>query len=127
YTSYLIVPDGPVPVANRPANGKPDVHFNLGFGGGSGGGMPSALQGRPGSGPVSVADFAKEAQKKAGGVNATRSEMADKGLAKLPEGRAKDDVNVFNLQQARDRFLAQRQAGEELKKGRGYLANVQSG
>src|SRR5262249_32014589 len=30
YTSYLIVPDGPVPVANAPkgADGKPDVRFN---------------------------------------------------------------------------------------------------
>jgi Ca-activated chloride channel family protein len=128
YTSYLIVPDGPVPVVNRPVNGKPDVHFNLGFGGGAGGGLPPALQtGRPGTTPISVADFAKDAQKKAGGVSASRSELAEKGLARVPEGHAKDDKNVFNLQQARDRFLSQRMAGEELKKGRGYLANVQSG
>jgi Ca-activated chloride channel family protein len=132
YTSYLIVPDGPVPVVNRPANGKPDVHFNLGlggfgFGGGAGGGLPAALQKGPGAMPISVADFAKEAQKKTGGVTASRSELAEKGLAMLPEGHAKDNKTVFNLQLARDRFLAQRQAGEELKKGRGFLANVQNG
>jgi Ca-activated chloride channel family protein len=127
YTSYLIVPDGPVPVVNRPANGKPDVHFNLGFGGGGGGFMPPALKGAPGAAPVSVADFAKQAQKKTGGVSAKRSELAETGLAKLPEGHKKDDINVFNLQQARDRFMAQRRAAEELRKGRSSLASVQSG
>jgi len=128
YTSYLIVPDGPVPVVNRPVNGKPNVHFNLGFGGGGlGGGLPPALQGAPGGGPVSVADFAKKAQTKTGGASAARFELADKGLAQLPEGMAKDDADLFNFQQARERFLSQRKAGEELKKGRSYLANVQTG
>jgi len=128
YTSYLIVPDGPLPVVNRPVNGKPNVHFNLGFGGGGlGGGLPPALQGAPGGGPVSVADFAKQTQKKTGGASALRSELADKGLAKLPAGMAKDDATLFSFQQARERFLSQRQAGEELKKGRTYLANVQTG
>src|SRR5207249_1369068 len=74
YTSYLIVPDGPIPVlAGR--DGRPNVSFNGGFGGGKFGGsfggggfggMPPAL-GKPGQGaaaPQVVTDFARRLQDK---------------------------------------------------------------
>src|SRR5262249_43094603 len=68
YTSYLIMPDAPVPVAGQPkqappADGKPNVSFNLGPV--SATTTPPALQngagtGGPAAAPVPVETFAKQ-------------------------------------------------------------------
>ncbi|MCI0465098.1 MAG: hypothetical protein L0Z62_49890, partial [Gemmataceae bacterium] len=67
YTSYLVVPDAPVPVARAPRpDGKPDVRFHL-----RPAPVPPALQvpgAAPGTPPGKVTSFLKEAQKKAQGL-----------------------------------------------------------
>jgi len=72
YTSYLVVPDQPIPVAQQPAqNGRPNVALNPGFanapalppalaapGGGFGGGAPGA-PGAAAREPARLEDFAR--------------------------------------------------------------------
>jgi len=72
YTSYLIVPDGPMPILAG-AMGRPNVSFNGGFGGGGPGEAPPALMrkmmGGGGAGaakPESVSRFAQEMSKGSG-------------------------------------------------------------
>ncbi len=125
YTSYLVVPDSVMPVAGRKATaGRPDVSFNLG-GGGFGGGPPPALQTGPGNAPVPVEKFIKGVQGKPGDARSSRAELAERELAKLQAGLAKDDAVLLNLQKARDQFQAYRDAKGELKKGNLY--GVQAG
>jgi Ca-activated chloride channel family protein len=155
YTSYLIVPDGPVPVAGAAKgkttpDGKPDVRFHLGpvsggfgtfgprgFGnfGGSGGGMgmmggpgmvPPALATGTSSTPASVADFAKRAQQVPGQASQTRFGYAQSYLDKLPAGISKDDATLRMMQQTRDRWNAYNTANSALKLG-GKRAEVQEG
>ncbi len=92
YTSYLIVPDAVVPVAqNRGPDGKPNVSFNAptaapapppalqpgaGGGFGPGGAVP------PGDKPISVEELAKELQTKPGDLEANRGHYADANLGK---------------------------------------------
>jgi Ca-activated chloride channel family protein len=98
YTSYLIVPDGPLPVVGGmggPIRGdRPDVRFGafggrLGggnsFGGGGGfGGMPPALAPTSANGEArKVADFAKDVQQRAGGLSANRDKLVDDGLRNI--------------------------------------------
>jgi Ca-activated chloride channel family protein len=96
YTSYLVVPDGPVPVVRTPAaDGRPDVGFHLQgggrFQGGSGGGVPYGLapQAAPGGSAVPnaarpanlrVEDFAKQVQKKPGDLAANRDQLENHRL-----------------------------------------------
>ena len=127
YTSYLIVPDGPLPVARPGRPGVPDVRFNLGGFGAGGGAMPPALKTSNGSASMPVADFVKQAQDAPGKASSKRADIAEKELARVPAGHAKDDAGVIKLQEARDRFWAYRQARDELKKGGGNLASVQEG
>ncbi len=100
YTSYLIVPDGPVPVAGRPL-GRPDVRFSAGgmgvnggmMGMGGGGRLPAGLApAAPTSAPVPVLDFAKRNQNKPGELAEKRGERADdefrKGGGKDAEAKA---------------------------------------
>jgi Ca-activated chloride channel family protein len=81
YTSYLIVPDGPMPVARG------------GFGGGAGGlpnvsfGLPvprtpppSLVSGGPAAAPVPVVDFARQNQSKPGELEGKRGAYAEKEL-----------------------------------------------
>lgn len=53
-----------------------------------------------------MADFIKEAQAKPGEGAANRAVLAERELAKLPAGMAKDDKVLQNLQRARDQFHA---------------------
>jgi Ca-activated chloride channel family protein len=122
YTSYLIVPDGPVPVARVGKDGKPNVAFNLG--GGHGGFGPAGLH-APGTAPTPVASFIRLNQQKAGEAAANRLTLAEKELDKVSKDDAKGDKGLESLQQARDRFLAYRKAKGELK--RGNLNGVQAG
>ncbi len=124
YTSYLIVPDGPMPVAGGKKGGLPNVHFNLG-GGGFGGGPPPVLQTAPGAKPTSVTAFVKMNQVKAGEAADNRGAWAEKELAKLPDGMAKDDKALRLFQSARDSYLANKKAKGGLRKG--DLESVQAG
>jgi Ca-activated chloride channel homolog len=146
YTSYLIVPDGPIPVAGP--GGRPDVGFHLGalqgggFGGGfggnfqgggsfggmmGGGGMrigggaflPPGLKPADGKIPLQVADFARANQKQAGEGAAKREALAEKELKQAPKGASE------SVKDAKVRFESYRRALDELR--RGNLYNVQGG
>jgi Ca-activated chloride channel family protein len=108
YTSHLIVPDGPMPVAgggmmprggagaiNGPAFGGAGGGFGAGGGGpgmgpGMGGGVPAGLAGPRSGDAKKVTDFAKEVQNKPGDVNAKRGEFEDKRLKSAADELAKD-------------------------------------
>jgi Ca-activated chloride channel family protein len=154
YTSYLIVPDGPVPVASKSKaktpDGKPDVRFHLGpvsgggfgMGGGMGGmGMmggygggtvpyalmpPSTSSGSTTAAPVPVYEFARRVQMAPGQAAMNRFNYAQTFLDKLPAGVSKDDATLRVMQQTRDRWNAYNAANTYLKKG-GKRAEVQEG
>jgi Ca-activated chloride channel family protein len=98
YTSYLIVPDAPLPVAGGVA-----LHSGFlrgtgnnnggqgGFGGGFGGGPPPALQ-TPGGAPKSTYEFARENQSKPGELALKRDKLADEELRKA--GDRKDGAGL---------------------------------
>jgi Ca-activated chloride channel family protein len=115
YTSWLIVPDGPVPVVRAP--GSPAGGFGFG-GGGRGGAMPPpALSAAPGSAPRPVSEFAKEVQGKPGEIAQSRDRLESEQMKKLADD-AKGDKDVRRmLDEARakkDNFDGTREA---LKKG----------
>lgn len=119
YTSYLVVPDGPMPMS-RPAltfgagGPPPGAGMGGGFGaavGGRAGGMPppALLPGRPGGGlprevagggpagagkPGTVADFAKREAESKGDVGQSRGGMqkalVDDELKRIPADRRND-------------------------------------
>jgi Ca-activated chloride channel family protein len=118
YTSYLIVPDTAVPVASRkpgspmPDPSKPNVGFgNFGNGGGGFGGVPPPALAAPGPGgkPVSVEDFARQNQAKAGDGAENRGHYADKELSKddgkAPPADAKAFRDAREKKEAYDRAL----------------------
>jgi Ca-activated chloride channel homolog len=139
YTSYLIVPDAPVPVARAPkrADGKPDVRFHLGptaggFGGGFGTGghgmmgggyggssfAPPGLYNGPTAQPTPVTAFARTVQTAPGQGAQSRHGYAKEVLEKqLPAGKSKDNAYLRSLQETRDRWYAYNQANAALKKG----------
>jgi Ca-activated chloride channel family protein len=133
YTSFLIVPDGPMPVANTGRGaGRPDVRFH-GFGGGGfggnfggggfggnfgGGGMgPGGLAPRQPGGPQQkVTDFAKDVNSKPEEIAQKRLRLETERLADLPADSKKmdpDDRRV--LQVTKDKLETYRRAGEALK------------
>jgi Ca-activated chloride channel family protein len=91
YTSYLVVPDAPVPVAR----GGQGMHG--GFGGGPGGMNKPAATGVPPtapalyplggatSAPMKVAEFAKKAQEKEGDLEKNRGKFEDGVFSKMKE------------------------------------------
>jgi Ca-activated chloride channel family protein len=100
YTSYLIVPDAPVPVAagrNGAGRGAGMAGTNPyggfgggGFGGGAPGAAPPALYGvsGPQSNPQKVADLARKVQEKAGDLGSKRGKLEDERLKELPPAGA---------------------------------------
>jgi Ca-activated chloride channel family protein len=100
YTSYLIVPDAPVPVAaagraKRGEHGRPNVAFEPGRSSGGSESVPTGLAPPPGdkdAAPRKVADFLKEAKGKGGdkdgddknGLAGTRYKLAEESLGKTP-------------------------------------------
>jgi Ca-activated chloride channel family protein len=102
YTSWLIVPDGPVPVVRGP--GDPGRGFGFG-GGGTGGAMPPAALNAPGGAAPQrpVAEFAKEAQGKGGEIAQNRDRFESEQLKRLADD-AKGDKDVRRmLDEAKDK------------------------
>lgn len=103
YTSYLIVPDGPIPILAG-ASGRPNVSFNGGlggrsggfggpgfggggFGGGGFGGTPSALApAQPQAGPQGVASFARGLGGKDGNLPLSRAKLEEDQLREAVKG-----------------------------------------
>jgi Ca-activated chloride channel family protein len=131
YTSYLIVPDGPVPVAaGRPVSGPIHAMFNrggYGFGGGGlGGGMPPPALAPAGAGgkPMNVADFAKEVEKKDGNLAQSREKLAERRFA---ESAPRDEP--ADLKRAVEEAKAKKGAFDKARQAlaQGQTADVQAG
>ncbi len=122
YTSYLIVPDAAVPVAQgRTPDGKPNVSFNAPT---SAPVPPPALAPAPGgpagstgagadAKPISVEEFAKHNQERPGDLEANRGAYADKELEKTDDRLARDNQRMF--QEAKDKKAVYDQARELLR------------
>src|SRR5262249_20393106 len=142
YTSYLIVPDAPVPVAAAGRGEAGGMRFSLQRGGGIGGGGFGGMPGMPGAGPAprgllpasgenapqKVADFARQAQSKPGELAEKRarleSETFDRAAAPGADG-TRDKATVLALKDAKDRLQAYREANVLLRQRQ--QAAVQSG
>jgi Ca-activated chloride channel family protein len=133
YTSYLIVPDGPVPVIRRGGVNRPDVHFELGGAGyGMGGGnlpgaAPPALRGPAGnaSAPASVADFARSVQGTSKDGAKARQAYAAQVLQKAAQLDDKGDRAILSLKEAERKMSTLQAAHESLR--RGLREQVQEG
>jgi len=119
YTSYLVVPDGPMPVLSRPTAGGPKGPMPLPaiaapLGGGGFGALPPGIAGAPGGKPGRVEDFAKlQAEDKGdgkGGIGNHRGAVAEAQIKdateklkeeKDPAVRAKLTEDVLRFQQAK--------------------------
>jgi Ca-activated chloride channel family protein len=82
YTSYLIVPDAPLPVAGAGMPGGMHVGFGGIGGGGPASAPPPALRGAGGAAKPAI-EFARENQKKAGELERNRDKLADEALKSL--------------------------------------------
>ncbi|MGF1581435.1 MAG: VIT domain-containing protein [Gemmataceae bacterium] len=90
YTSWLVVPDAPVPVVRRPVDPKrPDVHFNLGPAASASAPVPPGLTGGSGSGapggaknPQKVYEFARQVQKDTKAAFDSRRKLAEASINK---------------------------------------------
>jgi Ca-activated chloride channel family protein len=114
YTSYLVVPDGPLPVAGAGAGGGrpglPDVSFNS-----PAGAAPPPVLVTAGDKPKSVEEFARENQKKPGELGQKRGEFEQKELDKATKGEGgKDETRV--LKEALERKTAYDAACDALKR-----------
>jgi Ca-activated chloride channel family protein len=137
YTSYLIVPDGPLPVAGGGQGGVPAVGFNGrvnyapafgggGFNGGSQGVPAAALMPKaPGEAPQKVVDFARAANAAPGGQAAARGGFEGHKYANLPDDGKGDKDMLRALDEARSKQKAYEQAREALAQRR--QAEVQAG
>jgi Ca-activated chloride channel family protein len=129
YTSYLIVPDAPLPVAagglkkgKGGKDGKPDVSFKLI----EDQPVPPALQtSGASSAPVPVSDFAKKTQMMPGDAKAYRFGYLNRELDTVPApgmpgggGGGADPYYLRAMQETKDRFEAHNQAKGLLKLGR---------
>src|SRR5262245_43498960 len=122
YTSFLIVPDAPVPIVRskgvgtdpKTKDGTPNVAFNLGPDANA---APPALQQGPGKKATPVLEFIKGAQSKAGEGYTGRMGQAQKGFEQLPAGLAKNDIYLRNAQAARDRSANYNYANAALRQG----------
>ncbi|MCI0458305.1 MAG: VWA domain-containing protein [Gemmataceae bacterium] len=116
YTSYLIVPDAPVPVAGKPRpDGKPDVRFHLGPT--TSAAPPPALNVPGAAKPTSVDAFVRRVQNNAGEGGKARFGYTQSELDRLPAGLSKDDKYLRRAQETRDRWNSQNAANLYLKQG----------
>jgi Ca-activated chloride channel family protein len=103
YTSYLIVPDGPVPVAGRPGSPMPDVHFFAP----DPARTPPALVTNSADKPASVEDLARKVHAEPGQVEQKRGYFAEKELQKATKGGSGGEKDgTKNLQEALDKKKA---------------------
>jgi Ca-activated chloride channel family protein len=122
YTSYLIVPDGPVPVAGQPANGRPDVRLHLG----GAAGTPVGLAPADGAGnPLPVRAFAKEVQGAGDELAKNRGKLEDRKLARVPTGSVANEPALQALVEAKGKKEAYEQARDRTRAGR--LLETQTG
>jgi Ca-activated chloride channel family protein len=116
YTSWLIVPDGPVPVVRAPLPSGGGAGFGGGFGGRAPGMPPPALS-APGGAAKPVSEFAKEVQGKPGEIAQSRDRLESEQMKRLAED-AKGDKDVRRMldeaKAKKDNFDGTREA---LKKG----------
>jgi Ca-activated chloride channel family protein len=118
FTSWLIVPDAPMPVAmgGRPGGGVP----------GTSTATPLALDEGDGKGPGKVLDFAKRTQQKLGDLERNRDRFETRRLNEAAAGSGDMDPEVLKaLKEARakkDTYDGSREAW-----GRGDLGYVQAG
>jgi Ca-activated chloride channel family protein len=129
YTSYLIVPDGPVPVARGGfgiggGGGVPNVSFG---GHGPAAAPPGLISGAPAAKPVPVVDFARRNQSKPGELEQKRGEFAERELTReLRDGAGRmGGVGGRGLKEALDKKGAYDRAREAL--GRKDAGAVQAG
>jgi Ca-activated chloride channel family protein len=131
YTSWLIVPDGPLPVVGPPPGIRPPrlpMPFPRGGAGAGGfGAVPEALKpAAPGAEPTNVLDFAKRVQEKPGDVAANRGKLEDDRYRKVPDAKGDEkDGELRALQEAKDKKAAYDQARQAL--ARRQQGEVQSG
>jgi Ca-activated chloride channel family protein len=113
YTSYLIVPDAPVPVVSLDP-GRPVPTLTIRNGPTE---TPVSLRGQPGAaGPQKVADFAKEAQKKPGQLGDTRGAFQEGYLRREAGAKGKGAGEKRALQEALEQKAAYDQANKLLAK-----------
>lgn len=127
YTSYLIAPDAVLPVAGaglrKEVHGKPDVSFKLI----EQSPVPPALSdGKGGAAPVPVTEFLNKTQQTPGKSDQMRFGYLARELDSLPMPKgAPGNAYEKAMQDTKDRFYSQNQAGAALKKG--DKAGVQGG
>ncbi len=126
YTSYLIVPDGPLPVVQAVPPGGTRVPMPSGFGGlggggfggfgGAGGPVPEALRpAAPDGKQGNVIDFARQVQTKPGELATNREKLEDRRYKDMPAGQPKSDAERV-LKEAGDKKAAYDQAKDALQK-----------
>jgi Ca-activated chloride channel family protein len=113
YTSYLIVPDGPMPVAGTGGGGLPDVSFHLADPAKT---PPALATSTPAGTPRSVEDFARENQKKAGELGAKRGGAVQRELEEATRGKAGKDDKVQVLKEALEKKVAYDEAWAALRR-----------
>src|SRR5262249_13590673 len=147
YTSYLIVPDGAVPVAQNPGGRNPNlpaVGFNgaagagvnggfggggFGFGGFNGGslGVPAAglMPKAPGGSVQNVTDYARTGNAAPGGQSSSRNNFEGTKYAAVPGEKPGQAEAERVLSMAKDKKEAFDQAVDALRKRETH--NVQAG
>ena len=117
YTSYLIVPDSAVPVAQgKTPDGKPNVSFSTALPPPPPGLVPAAgAGGFVGGKPISVEEFAKRNQEKAGDLARNRGAYADRELEKADDKLSSNGADD-GRKEAKDKKLAYDQARDYLRR-----------
>jgi Ca-activated chloride channel family protein len=124
YTSYLVVPDGPMPVVPPRRSGGPHPVPATGFGPMGGfGGMPSGLRpaapgGAAAASAKSVTDFAREqaaGDGRGGGLHSNRGAMEDRQMKDAAERlrEEKDPVRRASLASDLKKYQDQKQTHDE--------------
>jgi Ca-activated chloride channel family protein len=118
YTSYLIVPDGPVPVVNQPPlpGPRPPVPLPMPIYAPAAA-PPGLLGGKTDGTPQSVTDFARHVQAQPGEGAANRMKIEDQRYAAVPApapAGAPADPNATALQNAKEKKEAYDKAREAL-------------
>src|SRR5262249_23990915 len=134
YTSWLIAPDAPLPVAGAAAGWGAEPGSGLGgnnggvggFGGGGfggPGGVPAGLA-RPAGGQMRALDFAKQSQTKPGELAEKREKLAEDELRKAGDGKGGKDAERL-LQEASAKKAAYDKAGEACGRGAFHITQTE--